>query len=55
MPNPLYLTPWSPRLNWISWGRKPRKCDLPGLDVVVAGRSGNRRAWRCCLDGLFSN
>jgi hypothetical protein len=46
----------SPRINFVVIGKKPRKADLPGLEIIVGGKyPSGVRVWRCCLDQLFAN
>lgn len=49
-----YAAAWSPRIRFNVFGEKPRKANLPGLEIVVWPRPP-RKAWACCLDGLYSN
>lgn len=47
---------WESRISFVVVGRKPRKADLPGLDIVLCARYPNgKKAWRCCLDGVLAN
>lgn len=57
MPSPQYLTPWSPRIHFTAYDRKPTKAQLPGLDttLMVKGTVAGRTVWRCWLNGLLSN
>lgn len=53
---PAALHKYPVRINFTVVGKKPRKVDLPGLEIVVSGRyPSGLRIWRCCLDELYAN
>ena len=45
---------WPIRLSFVTYGKKPSRARLPGLEIVVWGY-GRPRAWRFVLDGLLAN
>lgn len=55
MPRPPAHT-WPVHIWFMAYGKKPRKCDLPGLQIGAAGQyPSGVRVWRCFFEGLLSN
>ncbi len=54
MPSPRY--DWPRLIVFTTTGKKPRKADLPGLEIGPGGRYPNgKRIWNFWLEGLYAN